>query len=130
MRPHGEFTVALSTNVIETTLAGSFNEQGTLLYITAVKEKVAELKGKPFAMLIDDLALEGGTPEAYAVLNDYVKWLNEQKIIARAFLIESEIQKEIILKRAPAFKKQNVNFFKDRESALDWLNQQFSSASI
>ena len=126
MRPHGDFTVVLSNNVIETKLAGSFNEQGTVQYINAVKEKVSELKGEPFAMLIDDLALEGGTPEAYAVLNDYVQWLNQQKIIARAFLIESEIQKEIFLKRMPAYKKQNVCFFKDREAAIEWLRQECS----
>lgn len=124
MKPHGDSTVVLSESVIETTLKGSFNEQGTLQYIRAVKAKVAELNGKAFSMLIDDLALEGGTPEAYAVLNDYVKWLNKQNVIARAFLIESELQKAIILKRTPAFKEQNVRFFKDREKAVAWLRQE------
>ncbi|WP_448211927.1 hypothetical protein [Colwellia sp. MEBiC06753] len=126
---HGDFSVSLINNIISSRLAGSFNEAGCLAYVAAVKEKVALLNAKPFVMLIDDLALEGGTPEAYVALEDYNRWLNTQPIIAKAFLITFSSQKEIILQRTPSLAQQNIAFFKTRTDAEHWLEQQLLAQS-
>ncbi|MDP7593105.1 MAG: hypothetical protein QF552_10525 [Litorilituus sp.] len=124
MIEHGEYTVLLVGNIIETKLKGSFNEYGALAYKRVIEQKVKEFQGKPFMMLVDDLALEGATPEAYDLMQEYTVWLSQQAMKAKACLVSSMAQKEIMLQRAPALKEQNVAFFKDRESALEWLNQQ------
>jgi len=121
---HGSFKVNVDGQLIECELIGSFNEAGCLAYTEKVKQEVTALQGKPFAMLIDDVALEGGTPEAYRALNEYNIWLNKHTIIAKAFIINSPIQKEIMLNRSPALKLQNIAFFKERKKAITWLNEQ------
>ncbi|NMP30234.1 hypothetical protein HII17_01560 [Thalassotalea sp. M1531] len=121
---HGIFQVTLDNHIIECVLKGSFNEVGCLAYTTRVKEEVTALNGQPFAMLIDDLDLEGGTPEAYEVLNQYNHWLSNHPLAAKALIINSIIQKEIMLQQAPSLKSQNIEFFTDKEDAKKWLNKQ------
>jgi hypothetical protein len=126
MEEHGEFIVTLNGNVIECMLKGSFNEKGTIAYTSNVKAKVEELDGKPFAMLIDDLALEGGTPKAYAALDEYNQWLMSQALAAKALIVSSFAQKEIMLQQAPTLKKQKIEFFTERKTAVAWLQQQLT----
>ncbi|MGL1957803.1 MAG: hypothetical protein OCD00_10865 [Colwellia sp.] len=125
MDEHGEYIVVLTDSIIETTLKGSFNGSGARAYRKSVEDKIKQLNGKPFLMLVNDLELEGGTPIAYELLEKYTHWLNQQPMIAKACLVSSMAQKEIMLQRVPAFKKQNILFFKDRDSALEWLHEQF-----
>lgn len=129
MISHGEFSVVLTGSIIESKLAGSFNELGCSGYINAVKDKLNILAGKPFAMLIDDLELEGGTPEAYQLLNEYNQWMSKQPIVAKAFIISSQVQKDIILQRSPSLLQQNIEFFTDREHAMLWLHGEIASIS-
>lgn len=126
MQEHGEYSVELFGNIIVSTLKGSFNEVGTMKYTELVKAKIATLANAPFAMLIDDIALEGGTPEAYKVLNDYNTWLLEQPLVAKALVINSTLQKAITLKLTPSLTKQNIEYFDDKASAMEWLEQQLS----
>ncbi|WP_286263140.1 hypothetical protein [Thalassotalea atypica] len=126
MLEHGESFVALADDVIISRLKGSFNEVGCKAYTRKVREIVIELDQAPFAMLIDDLELEGGTPEAYAALDEHNVWINTQHIVAKALLVHSNLQKELTLKHSPALLTQNIEFFMDRQQALDWLKQELA----
>jgi hypothetical protein len=124
-RGHGRFsTTLLENNIISAKLCGSFNETGCFNYTESVKNIVKTLNGEPFAMLIDDLELEGGTPEAYRTLQAYNVWLNTQPIIAKAFIVNDRMTKHIILQRSPALLEQNIAFFETHEQAQAWLTQQ------
>lgn len=125
---HGTSEVTLVDNIIRAKLSGSFNRQGCALYTERVKQIVATLNAQPFAMLIDDLDLEGGTPAAYQALQDYNVWLNRQAIVAKAFIINNNVTKHIILQRSPALLEQNIAFFNNYDDATLWLKQQLSEA--
>lgn len=121
---HGESYVTVSGNIIKARLIGSFNRSGAEYYVRQVKQCVIDLGQQSFSMLIDDLALEGGTPAAFEVLNEYNEWMNEQRLVAKAIVIESLAQMEIIKARSPAYEKQNMRHFIDEASALKWLEEQ------
>ncbi|AWL13219.1 hypothetical protein HMF8227_02768 [Saliniradius amylolyticus] len=125
---HGNFSVRAEEDLILTRLIGSFNRDGISAYAQAVKDAVGELKGRQFAVLVDDLDVEGGTPEAYQELEKYNQWMSEQAIVAKAFVIDNTAKKAIILHNTPALQRQNVAFFTNRESARIWLRQQLESA--
>lgn len=121
MLEHGQIEVKLQDDIIMCKLIGSFNQDGVKRYAAAVKSAIEQLNGKPFAMVIDDLMLEGGTPEAFQALQEYNVWLNEQPLIAKAFVIDKPMLKDIILKRSPALLDQKIDFFKNVEDAIAWL---------
>lgn len=121
-RSHGQFTVCLlGERIISATLKGSFSERGIRDYINQVKEIIKRFDGKPFAMLINNLQVEGGTPEAYRALEKYNHWLNQQAITAKAFIFDDSITKQILLSRSPSLKQQNIAFFKTENEAKAWL---------
>ena len=126
---HGNTEVLLHNNIIEAVFSGSFNVQGIESYIGKVKGFIASLDGAPFAMLIDDRAVEGGTPEAYDALNAYNDWLNSQALVAKAFVFDSVITKSILIKRTPALEQQNIEFFEHIDEARAWLHQQLKMAN-
>lgn len=125
MFEHGSFEVRQENNILFCKLSGSFNEHGIQGYINTIKQCFIDSNGTPLGMLIDNLAFEGGTPEAYQVFEQYNQWLNHQPIVAKAFIVNSVITKEIMLKQSPALKKQNIEFFKQEGEAFRWLNAQF-----
>lgn len=126
---HGISEVSLDGNIICAKLSGSFNRQGCAAYTQKVKQIVATLHNTPFAMLIDDLELEGGTPAAYQTLQDYNVWLNRQPIVAKAFIINNNVTKHIILQRSPALLEQNIAFFTNYDEATTWLKEQLSQVN-
>ncbi len=126
MTIHGRHQVELVGNILQVKLIGSFNDEGVRAYSLSVQQAIEHLKGQPFAMLIDDLDVEGGTPEAFEELDKYNLWLATKPIIAKAFIIKSLALKEIILERTPALKNQEIAFFEDHVSALAWLQQKLS----
>lgn len=128
MDVHGNMSVTVKGRIIECTLAGSFNLEGCERYVLAVKESIEKLNGESFAMLIDDLAFEGATPEAYQLFNEYNLWMNQQPLVAKALIMESLAKKEILLKQAPEFAKQNLEFFTNVDDAMQWLTQQLAEA--
>lgn len=121
---HGQFDVACHDQIIFVKLSGSFNCSAIKAYAQAVKGKVASFGGRPFAMLINDVQVEGGTPEAYDALNEYNAWLNEQAIVAKAFILSSLALKDIIITRTPELQRQNIAFFEHIEEATAWLKEQ------
>lgn len=122
-KTHGKSSVVEAGDIIIVILQGSFNSLGVTEYACKLKTVVDNRQGRPFAMLVNDLEIEGGTPEAYDELEIINKWMNTKPLIAKAFVLNSEITKQIILKRTPSLTSQNINFFIDENQATAWLNQ-------
>lgn len=124
---HGTCEVALiGERIISAAFIGSFNDKGVQHYANEIKRLVSTFQNQPFAMLINNLEVEGGTPEAYQTLDNYNQWLNQQAIVAKAFIIDNNVTKQILLARTPALKKQNIAFFENPTDATIWLNQQLT----
>lgn len=126
MNAHGKTIVSSEGRVIKAKFIGAFNSTGVLKYANKIKSIVNALDGAPFAILVDDLELEGGTPHAYEALEVYNQWLNKQPLIAKAMLTKSLIKIDIITSLAPSHKKQNVQVFEKEKEALVWLKSELA----
>lgn len=125
---HGKVDLSLiGERIIYAAFIGSFNEKGVENYAPEIKRIVNSFEKQPFAMLINNLSIEGGTPEAYQRLDEYNQWLNNQPIVAKAFIIDNNVTKQILLARTPALKQQNIAFFETPAEATVWLEQQLNS---
>lgn len=127
---HGNYTVTVNQSIIHLTISGAFNETGCLRFIEAMKSTITSFGSAEFAILFDITELEGGTPEAYQVLNEYNTWLNQQAMIAKAMVIHSRVQISIVNTLSPARKQQNIHSFFDRADAEVWLHQQLEQAAV
>lgn len=125
---HGGSEVIVQNEIIIVRLSGMFNELGVKKFTDAVRQFVGSLNGRAFGVLINDLKLEGGTPEAYAELEEYNQWLNTQQLVAKAMVIESSTHRDIINKLSPSRSQQNIEYFKSEQDALIWLKQELDSA--
>ncbi|BDX06306.1 hypothetical protein MACH26_18270 [Planctobacterium marinum] len=72
-------------------------------------------------MLVDDIEVEGGTPEAHEELQAYNLWLSQQRIVAKAIVIDNVVTQAIIAQRTPELAQQNTRYFNHIEEASDWL---------
>lgn len=84
---HGDFEVSVDGNIIIVELKGSFNEYGAKALTEQIKATIETFAGVPFSIAVNDLALEGITPEAYEQLNNYNSWLNGQNMRAKAMIV-------------------------------------------
>jgi len=124
--PHGEYKLNIDGNILNLQLIGAFNEIGAQQFTSAMKASIKALNGQPFAILVNDLEVIGGTPEAYAELEEYNQWLNTQKLVAKAMVIISPITLAIVDKYAPSRNEQNIAVFNTEEPALIWLKEQLA----
>ncbi len=124
---HGQISVYLEGQIIHVNLKGQFNELGVREFTNKIKECVSEVGEYPFAILINDLEMEGGTPEAYQELELYNRWLNTQNLVAKAMVIESALQLKMIDRYSPSREKQNIQSFTNEAEALRWLQQELES---
>ncbi|MCT7940614.1 hypothetical protein [Shewanella holmiensis] len=120
---HGEFQICLDGCIIKSKLIGSFNEFGAKCYTDAVIEIVKKFDGKPFAILVNNLELFGGTPEAYQVLEQYNIWVNQQHMLAKAFVFNASILATIMKNMPPSMQADNIQMFKTLEDAESWLKE-------
>lgn len=63
-------------------------------------------------MIIDITKVEGGTPEGFEELDFLNCWLNKTQLKAKAFVINSDVNKNILLSRNSSLSLQNVKFFR------------------
>ncbi|MEI6894751.1 MAG: hypothetical protein V5789_08990 [Colwellia sp.] len=122
---HGEIEISRIDNVITSVFIGAFNVESLRDYTKKIKSIVTALNDKPFAMIIDDTKLEGGTPEAFEELESLNAWISNTQLKAKAFVINSELNKEIILARTPSLSLQNAKFFLNHQEANAWLETFF-----
>lgn len=123
---HGEVDILLEGNIIIATLVGGFNEKGAVKYTEGVKAIVKNLEGKQYAILVDNSDMEGGTPEAYHILEEYNQWLNKTNLIAKAIVVKTIITTELIKSLSPSIKRQTTKSFQDKELAFEWLKELIS----
>lgn len=128
MHEHGIYSVELKDNIIWVTLEGAFNDLGVLGWTNAIKDIVNTLNGKPFCILMDMKKALGGTPEAFAVSNDYNAWLSQQNMLAKALIYPSQVFEEMDNSLVPAKKNQNISVFDNIDDAALWLQQQSKQA--
>lgn len=121
---HGLSHVVRDGDIIKVTLKGAFNLEGVEHYESQARRVISSFNNAPFMMLVDDIDVEGGTPEAYAQLDRFNQWQNTQKLVAKAFVVKQSLLKEIILHRTPQLREQNTAFFDSEADALHWLKQQ------
>ena len=118
---HGEVQICCENNIIRATLIGSFNEEGAIKYTEGIKDIVRSLEGQKYAILVDNLNMEGGTPEAYQVLEQYNQWLNGTNLVGKAIIVKTLITTELIKSLSPSIKLQTTKSFKNRTLAIQWL---------
>lgn len=123
-RNHGSFIVSIDENIIVATLYGSFNEFDAVDLTEQLIAKIDSFHGKPFCMLINNLELEGLTPEACEEIDSYNEWLNGQNMIAKAFVVNSPLQFDLPSLNIPSKQKQNIKQFGNAASAIEWLESQ------
>jgi hypothetical protein len=118
---HGEISIVVEGNIIIVRAAGAFNEYGAQRYTQGVKNIVSGLQEQHFSILINNLAFQGATPEAYHELEMYNAWLNQQKLIAKAMVITSSITLDVIDKLSPSRAAQQNKSFDNEKEAMAWL---------
>ncbi len=72
---HGQVSIRQDGNIIIVKLVGGFNEFGAKKYTDGVKGIIGNFNGEPFTILVNNLELSGGTPEAYEEVEQYNQWL-------------------------------------------------------
>ncbi len=127
-RPHGEILLTTQGNILIAQYIGMFNLDGMQLGVQAMQTAIAQFAGEPFAMLIDDLQVEGGTPEAYEALEAFNQWLISQNMVAKATVITSKVKLKIIDSLVASRKKQNHQAFTTMSDAISWLTEQLNQA--
>ncbi|ENC6660018.1 MULTISPECIES: hypothetical protein [Aeromonas] len=122
---HGESSVDTNGFSIITTVSGAFNKEGALVWANAMKRAIERFAGRPFCILIDMQKQVGSTPEAIEVYNTFNTWLNEQPLIAKAYVIASPVLHSITVARLPAVSGQNTRTFLCQEHAQKWLAEEY-----
>lgn len=123
---HGTIDVELLDNIIVTRYIGLFNQEGLTAEIAKVRKAIDSLGGQPFAILIENDELEGGTPEAYEALNDFNLSLAHLPLVAKATVMKSALKLRIIEERVTARRQQNKQEFTSKEDALAWLRSELA----
>lgn len=121
---HGKSYISVDGDIISVQSVGAFNEEGIVETINELKSVINSFKQEHFKLLLDYSLVEGGTPEVFDKINQCNIWLNSQNMVAKAVVVGSVIQLEILEKRAPAREQQNIKNFETKASALIWLNSQ------
>lgn len=117
----GRTSLCVNEEIILVTLSGVFNEKEALNYKAKLFDAIHSLQGKPFCMLVDNTGVEGGTPEAFDVLEDINTALPSLSLIAKAYVYKSDIVMGIVKQRVLALKKINKRNFTDYQEAMAWL---------
>ena len=123
---HGHTEVRADGPIIHVVARGRFNLDGCRRFVQLVGEAVEQQGHRPFAMLIDNLRFEGGTPEAYAELDRFNSWLNTRPLVAKAMLLRSEMLSRIMDRLTPSRREQNIREFTSETEALAWLQTQLA----
>lgn len=120
---HGHSEVFLNNNIIVSKMSGAFNKTGIEQYKQKVIQALESLKGEPFAMLVDNTLVEGGTPDAFETLDQFNTWMATQPLIAKAFVYNSAVLKGVMEQRLSSLHSVPTDFFSDYQTALRWLEQ-------
>lgn len=120
---HGDTHFSIKGKIIIATLTGAYNKNGAIQYTEGIKSIVKSFKGERYAILVDNTDMEGGTPEAYQVLEEYNQWLNNTNLVAKAIVSNTTITTDIIKSLSPSINLQKNMHFEDKETAMTWVKK-------
>ena len=123
-KAHGKSSISIDGDIITVTSIGSFNVEGIVQVIDELTLIIEDLNNKEFKLLFDYLQTEGGTPEVFEKINECNIWLNSQNMVAKAVLIHSPINMDLLESRTPARQSQNSKQFDEKANAIAWLKSQ------
>ena len=126
---HGEFNINIDNNIIKIAIKGAFNDVGAKAVIEQLVQHIATLNNEPFAILGNLLEFEGGTPEVFAVSDEFNAWLNSKNMVAKALVFTSPALIMIEQTFVKSKEGQNIQYFADEENATAWINSQFVKSS-
>lgn len=126
---HGIIDIDIDGDIIIARYIGLFNVDGMERELTKLRQAVESIAPAPFAILVDNLSVEGGTPEAYEVLELFNQWLNTQPLVAKATVSESSVKLKIVDERVPSRQLQNQRSFSTLESARRWLQSEMNGTN-
>ena len=124
---HGKIDISVEGQIVIARYIGLFNREGVQAELERLKTIITQLPEGPFAMLVDDLKLEGGTPDAYDEVEAFNRWLQDYPMIAKATVVESTVKLKILEARIPSRQQQNSRAFMSMEDAQAWLLAQLAS---
>lgn len=125
---HGDFAIEVDGNIIKFTAQGAFNDVGARAVIKGMKRAIASFNQNPFAILVNLLEFEGGTPEVFSEAERYNIWLNRQNLIAKAYIHKSEGMISIGQSLINSKNQQNIQYFATETEALHWLESELNDA--
>ena len=121
---HGKSIISVDDDIITVTVIGMFNKEGLIRTIEELKSVIESFHQNKFKTLFDYLKAEGATPDAYDEINKCNNWLNTQNMVAKALVINSSVNLNILEVRTPARKSQNTKNLDNITSAINWLKLQ------
>ena len=121
-RSHGTYSIQVENNLIILTLDGEFNELSVKDYVSEIQTIVENFNGKPFLMLVNNLALIGAIPEAYEESNKHNHWLSKTNMLGKATVYPSSFLSDIDSARVTSKKLSNCRNFANINAAQKWLN--------
>ena len=120
---HGDTHFSIKGKIIIATLSGAYNKNGAIQYTEGIKSIVKSFNGERYAILVDNTDMEGGTPEAYQVLEEYNQWLNNTNLVAKAIVSNTTVTTDIIKSLSPSINLQKNMHFEDKETAMTWVKK-------
>ena len=121
--PYGSYNLYIDGNIAFMRFVGMFNAATTTHLAQEARELLEQFGNKDFLIFADMLQLEGATPEAYTIIDEFNQWLNTRNMIGKALLIENKIIVQIARHRVKSFKHQNIQYFSNKDEALMWFEE-------
>lgn len=121
-RNNGKHLIQVEDDLIILTLNGEFSERSVQAYASDIQVVVEGFKGKPFLLLVDNLALKGATPEAYEESNKHNRWLSETNMVGKATVYHSSFFADVDSARVISKKLLNCRNFDTVNAAQKWLS--------
>lgn len=122
MKGHGDINLTITKNIIMFDVIGSFNEEGAKTGYKKLKKAIKSFKDSPYYIIENILKFTGATPQAYVTANKENEWINKHNPpVMRLFVVNDRIHTSIALNQEKELAKQNIMYFTDKESALDWV---------
>lgn len=126
---HGKTEVRVRASIIHVVAAGRFNLDGCERFCELVGAAVRDMRDQPFAMLINNLDFEGGTPDAYARLDRFNAWLNTRPLVAKGMVVKSDVLLAIMDQLVPSRRQQNIRGFDNVDDAESWLRGELARSA-
>ena len=120
----GNFEIKnISDNIFYAKADGTFSEIQYKELIKKSYDLINCLDPHGYVIFIDAKNFKGSTPEAYKMYDQYNEWVNQNtKLLAKAILINEDINIKIKNMYLKSIEKQNIKYFYSEKEAWKWLN--------